>query len=511
VKVTATDNTTDAFAVETTINVAVTDVNEQPALTSGGTGTVAENAPVSTIIYDASASDPDTTAPNNVLTYSLGGTDAGAFNIDGATGEVTLKASADYEVKNAYHVNVTVTDGGGLFDTKAVTINVTDVNEAPTAPVDSDNTVNSVNAHATNGTSVGLTAHSTDPDAGDSVTYQITGGTGASLFSVNANGIVTVADAANLNAGSYTLLIDAVDSHGAASSSSSFAINALQADLGGPTGINFVVSSMGVLGTADNGNSLNSGADLGKFVATGDPDAIDTFHFALTGSDAAKFSIDPNTGELFVGGSNLTAQTAANGDDVPYHLTVTATDQANNTTQTSVDVWVGVATKDTMIGGSGVDIMFGMNGNDALTGNGGSDALLGGPNADTIYGGGGADQLIGGDGKDNFLYKFAAESSNTTIGHDAIYNFTAGGSSQDTIDFTQLGAVGSDITTYQAPLSGAGVNLNAHSVAWIESGGNTIVYANTSNAAEDQGHADMMIVLAGTNLGLTASNFLLHP
>ncbi|WP_349631771.1 hypothetical protein [Bradyrhizobium liaoningense] len=55
------------------------------------------------------------------------------------------------------------------------------------------------------------------------------------------------------------------------------------------------------------------------------------------------------------------------------------------------------------------------------------------------------------------------------------------------------------------------MNLNAHSVAWIESGGNTIVYANTSNAAETQGNADMMIVLAGTNLGLTASNFLLHP
>ncbi|MBR0842111.1 hypothetical protein JQ607_18080 [Bradyrhizobium liaoningense] len=105
--------------------------------------------------------------------------------------------------------------------------------------------------------------------------------------------------------------------------------------------------------------------------------------------------------------------------------------------------------KDTMIGGSGVDIMFGMNGNDSLTGNGGSDALLGGPNVDTLYGGGWT--------------------------------------------------------------TAAGVNLNAHSVVWIESGGNTIVYANTSNAAEAQGNADMMIVLAGTNLGLTASNFLLHP
>ncbi|TWB84734.1 cadherin-like domain-containing protein, partial [Bradyrhizobium sacchari] len=435
-------------------------------------------------------------------------------NGDG-TWSYTPASNDDSSVSFSY----TITDNGttnSLPDPKSVagtaTLDITPVNDAPTAPVDTDNTANSINAHAANGTYVGLTAHSTDPDAGDSVTYHITGGTGASLFSVNAGtGAVAVADAANLNAGSYTLLIDAVDSHGAASSSSSFSISALQTDQGGPTGINFLVSSMGVLGTADNGNSLNAGADLGEFVATGDPDVIDTFHFALSGSDAAKFTIDTNTGELFVGGSNLQAQTNANGDDIPYHLTVTATDQANNSTQTSVDVWVGVATKDTMIGGSGVDIMFGMNGSDALTGNGGSDALLGGPNNDTIYGGGGADQLIGGDGKDNFLYKLASESTNTTTGHDTIYNFSAGGSSQDTIDFTQLGAVGSDITTYQAPLSGPGVNLNAHSVAWIESGGNTIVYANTSSTTETQGHADMMIVLSGTGLGLTASNFLLHP
>ena len=38
---------------------------------------------------------------------------------------------ANFEAKNSYSINVVATDGGNLFDTKAVTINVTDVDEKP--------------------------------------------------------------------------------------------------------------------------------------------------------------------------------------------------------------------------------------------------------------------------------------------------------------------------------------------------------------------------------------------
>jgi hypothetical protein len=50
-------------------------------------------------------------------------------------------------------------------------------------------------------------------------------------------------------------------------------------------------------------------------------------------------------------------------------------------------------------------------------------------------------------------------------------------------------------------------NITANSIAWIESGGNTIVYANTTNSAEAQGSAQMEIVLTGVSLGLTAADF----
>ncbi|MBE9176707.1 cadherin repeat domain-containing protein, partial [Synechocystis salina LEGE 06155] len=86
--------------------------NRAPSITSGNTGTVAENAPTTTVVYDANASDPDTTAPNNSLSFSLSGADASLFTIDSDDGEVRLKNSANFEAKNSYSLNVIVTDGG---------------------------------------------------------------------------------------------------------------------------------------------------------------------------------------------------------------------------------------------------------------------------------------------------------------------------------------------------------------------------------------------------------------
>ncbi|MDD2691365.1 MAG: DUF4347 domain-containing protein [Simplicispira sp.] len=106
--------------------------NTTPAITSGATASVAENAAINTVVYQTIATDPDA---GQKLTYSLSGTDAALLAIDSSTGAVTLKASADYETKNSYSFNVTATDDGvgSLNATQAVTLSVTDVNEAPTA------------------------------------------------------------------------------------------------------------------------------------------------------------------------------------------------------------------------------------------------------------------------------------------------------------------------------------------------------------------------------------------
>ena len=60
------------------------------------------------VIWNASATDAD----GDDLTYSLGGTDASAFEIDEDTGEVTFVAVPDYESGvTAYDFTVTADDG----------------------------------------------------------------------------------------------------------------------------------------------------------------------------------------------------------------------------------------------------------------------------------------------------------------------------------------------------------------------------------------------------------------
>ncbi len=121
-----TPGVADASAVFT---LSITNVNEAPSITSGGAGSVAENADTSTIVYIATASDPDS---SDTITWSLSGADANLLAID-TSGNVRLKASANFEARPSYSFNVVATDNGSLTGSKAVTVSVTNVNEAPTA------------------------------------------------------------------------------------------------------------------------------------------------------------------------------------------------------------------------------------------------------------------------------------------------------------------------------------------------------------------------------------------
>ena len=93
------------------------------------TRSVAENTPAGRNIgAPVTATDSDA---GDELTYSLGGTDVGSFSIVPETGQLRTKAALDYERRRSYSVVVTATDRPGATDTIAVTINVTDVDEAP--------------------------------------------------------------------------------------------------------------------------------------------------------------------------------------------------------------------------------------------------------------------------------------------------------------------------------------------------------------------------------------------
>ena len=63
------------------------------------------------------------------MTYSLSGTDAASFDIVSTSGQLKTKDALDYETKNFYEVEVSVSDGSGGTVSITVTIEVTDETE----------------------------------------------------------------------------------------------------------------------------------------------------------------------------------------------------------------------------------------------------------------------------------------------------------------------------------------------------------------------------------------------
>ena len=103
----------------------------------GGDATVsvAENT---TGVGTFAAVDPDA---GDTVTYSLSGADAALFSINAGTGAVSFLAAPDFESgPGPFAITVTATDAGSLLDTQNITVNVTNVNEAPVAGDDTATT-----------------------------------------------------------------------------------------------------------------------------------------------------------------------------------------------------------------------------------------------------------------------------------------------------------------------------------------------------------------------------------
>lgn len=118
--------------VESQFTITVNDVNEPPSLPPTSF-TVPEDAGTGTVVGTVTATDPDA---GTVLTYMIeAGDPGGAFAIGSASGEITVAGPLDHETIPSYSLTVRATDDAAppLFGEATVTIDVTDVNEAPSA------------------------------------------------------------------------------------------------------------------------------------------------------------------------------------------------------------------------------------------------------------------------------------------------------------------------------------------------------------------------------------------
>ncbi len=185
----AVDGLTPAVAKQ--FAITVTDVNDAPVFAGGATATVAYAENDTTAVTAVVATDADA---GQAMTLALSGADAGLFSITPA-GVLTFNTIPDYEkptdmgTDNMYEVTIMATDNGtpAMTATQTLAITVTGVNEH--TPVFAGGVAVAV-AYAETATMAVTTVVATDADAGQTVSFSLSGAD-ADLFSITQAGELT--------------------------------------------------------------------------------------------------------------------------------------------------------------------------------------------------------------------------------------------------------------------------------------------------------------------------------
>lgn len=188
-----------------TITVAIAGSNDAPAITSGGSAAVAENTTQTTVVYTAAGSDPDA---DDKITWSLSGRDFDKFNI-GTDGNVE-RHGRRYETQSSYSFKGRGDGQGRAGDQQGCDAGGDNVNPAPTI------TSGATPAVAENSalTTVVYVATAIDPDAGDAVTWRLSG-TDFDKFTIGTDGKVTLKASADYEKqNSYSFKVEATDKFG---------------------------------------------------------------------------------------------------------------------------------------------------------------------------------------------------------------------------------------------------------------------------------------------------------
>ena len=135
--------------------------------------------------------------------------------------------------------------------------------------------------------------------------------------------------------------------------------------------------------------------------------------------------------------------------------------------------------------------VYGLGGGDTINATGMTSSLW------VAAGPGGGDTLTGGTGADRYMSSNVNDSPASAM--DLVTNFNAG---SNLLDFSGI----SNGLKYQGSVA-AGGTINAGSIAWQQSGGDTCVYVNTGSSSASLSAAGMAIELQGT-IALAAKNFV---
>ncbi len=457
-----------------TVNLDITNVNDDPTVSGLVTDIAFTEDTVGNLDLSASAfADVDTTGNVTVtLTASEGtfstpvdGSGVGAGVTETLVNATTVTLVGTVDDINTYlntasnlqytgatndnggdtsTVTVTINDGEGSGDVALGTVNldITAVNDAPTA---ANNTIT-----MDENTARVLTAadfNFADVDTGDtfisvridtltlaSGTFQLSG------VDVSASDVISVGD---ISAGNL-VYTPATNADGDDLLTLTFSVNDGTNFAAAPSAMDIDVTDVTVpvdttpirdRGTSGSDDIIGAGGN-DTLVGGSGPDTVsggggDDQIWAGQGDNGADRVSGGNGDDTVGGGAGNDFIEGDDGSDVLYggsgNDTIYATTRDNENGDTSDNiVWAGSG-DDKVTGGLGADTLGGGSGGDNVAGGNGADVLYGGQNNDTLDGGGGDDTLFGGAG---------ADTLDGGAGADLLF----GGSGSDTVD----GGTGND-------------------------------------------------------------------
>jgi hypothetical protein len=280
----STPDLTQAFSL------SITNVNDVPSTLSldNTITSLAENTDTSSRIKVADITITDDALGTN--TISLSGTDAASFEVDGTVLYLKANTSLDHETKTSYAVTVEVDDTtvGSTPDlTQAFTLNVTDVNEAPTV-LSLDNTTTSLAENTDTSNRIKVADITITDDALGTNTISLTG-TDAANFEVVGTELFlkagTALDFETKTTYDVTVEVDDTTVGSTPDLTQAFSLNV--------TDVNEAPTALELQNTV---TTLTDDTDTSSRTKVADiaitDDALGTNTISLSGTDAASFEVD---------------------------------------------------------------------------------------------------------------------------------------------------------------------------------------------------------------------------
>ncbi|XP_041349525.1 cadherin-23-like [Gigantopelta aegis] len=212
--ISVSDKGTTPLSVSVQMFVGLNDVNDQTPVFGSNpySPSVSEADAIGTTVVTIAATDTDI-GVNAEVSYSVpSGNGLGHFQLDSATGVITVKAALDFESNPLYTLVVEATDKGSPALTGTSTVSITVTNTNDNTPVCPSAVYTATVAEDAATTTSLLTVACTDAD-GDTVQYTITSGLTSTEFAIGAStGEITVNGALDAETkATYSLTVQASD------------------------------------------------------------------------------------------------------------------------------------------------------------------------------------------------------------------------------------------------------------------------------------------------------------